>query len=125
MIYLEQDSTNLICLSKSISSDVTFTSATLNLIGILDAVEINNIVLTSINAGSTRFDLFTIILTGATSQNLNNGILHINTNGQYTYNYYNNGQIVETGICKVYTNVTSTYEFTNNNNTQYFSYNNE
>ena len=125
MIYLEQDSTNLICLSKPITSDIPVTSTTLNLIGLLDQTQINDIILSTINSGSSRYDLFNITITGATYQDKNNGVVFVNNNGQYVFNYYYNGQIVETGIANVYTTVDPVYEFTDNNNTQYFSYNNE
>lgn len=122
MIYLNQSETNYFGIYTPSKYTTAPTAYTMSLTSYLSDWSITGITISTVTA-STRFNLFQLILSGASYQNLSAGTIHLDSNGMYEYIVYGDSTELERGIAVVSGNTETKYEYAVNNTKKYMSYN--
>jgi len=132
MIFLKQNSENLVALTLKESSTLTSPFYLFKLTSVMGGnTKIFNA--TDISTATTRYNLFNIILSASTSENLSAGTVYIKSefNGQFQYDVYESsaqtlslsattGSILETGICYISgSSIATEYNYTPATNNVY------
>lgn len=101
MIYLNQNSTNQICLSTPTkSTGSTPSSYTMNLKNLMNDIQLTGVTLNMLT-GNTRYNMFEMTLSGISYQNLSGSTIYLKNSGQYLYSVYGGDELLEVGICNV------------------------